>query len=48
MSEKNIAEKTGKGAIIGLTVFVAYVLVLAAAALSEFNNLDWFDHPIFK
>ena len=41
-------QTTGKGTLAGLIVFFVYVLVLAAAAVSEVFDLGWFDHPIFK
>jgi hypothetical protein len=41
-------KKIGREALAGLAVFFLYVLVLAAAAVSEVFGLGWFDHPIFK
>ncbi len=38
----------GRKATAGLAVFIVYVAVLAMAALSEFFELGWFDHPLFK
>jgi len=39
---------TNRAATIGLLVFFLYVVVLVLATVSEFFNLGWFDHPIFK
>ena len=39
--------ETGGGAW-GLGLFAIYVVVLAAAAVSEVFELGWFDHPLFK
>ena len=44
--EENVSGSRAAG--IGLVVFIAYVVVLALAAVSELFDLGWFDHPIFK
>ncbi len=48
MEKERIDSLTGRSAAVGLIVFAIYVIVLALAAVSEFFNLGWFNHPVFK
>jgi hypothetical protein len=48
MEKERTDSLTGRSAAVGLIVFAIYVIVLALAAVSEFFNLGWFNHPVFK
>lgn len=48
MEKERTDSSTGRLATVGLIVFAIYVIVLALAAVSEFFNLGWFNHPVFK
>jgi len=45
---ENTQKSNDRAAQAGLIFFTLYVIILAAAAISELFDLGWFDHPIFK